>query len=154
MFTLLRRAAAIVVLSICAPALGAVAADSTTTIQLRDAHARIMPGAQVGAAYVRITNAGKEPDRLTAVSTPIAGKAEIHSMTDDNGVMKMRPVADVIEVKPGETVELKPGGLHIMLTDLKSAPKPGESIPLTLIFQKAGAQTVTATVDKPVGHGH
>jgi len=146
---LLRAAVAAAFLALTCPA--AFAADPGITLQ--DAHLRVMPGAKVGAAYVRIANTGKEPDRLVAVSTPIAGKAELHSVTDDNGVMKMRP-ADSIDVKPGETIELKPGGLHIMLMNLKSTPKPGDTIPLTLTFQKAGAQSVTATVDKPAGHGH
>jgi len=146
---LLRAAAFAGLLSILCPAVHA--ADSA--IQLQDAHARVMPGAKVGAAYVRIVNTSKEPDRLVAVSTPIAGMAELHSVTDDNGVMKMRPV-EGIDLKPGETVELKPGGLHIMLMDLKSAPKPGDSVSLTLTFQKAGAKSVTAIVDKPAGHGH
>lgn len=129
-----------------------VAQAADTNIALQDAHARIMPGAKVGAAYLRITN-DKEPDRLIAVSTPIAGKAELHSVTDDNGVMKMRPV-DGIALKSGETVELKPGGLHIMLMDIKGDPKPGDTFPLTLTFEKAGAKSVSASVDKPTGHGH
>lgn len=122
-------------------------------IEIHDAHARIMPGAKVGAAYLRIANAGKEADRLVAVSTPVAGKAELHSVTDDNGVMKMRPV-DGIAVKPGQTVELKPGGLHIMLMDVQGGLKPGDTFALTLTFEKAGAKSVSASVDKPVGHGH
>lgn len=131
-----------------------VQADTKTdAIEIHDAHARIMPGAKVGAAYLRIANAGKEPDRLIAVSTPIASKAELHSVTDDNGVMKMRPV-DGIALKPGETVELKPGGLHIMLTGVQGGLKPGDTFPLTLMFEKAGAKSVSASVDKPAGHGH
>jgi copper(I)-binding protein len=122
-------------------------------IEIRDVHARIMPGAKVGAAYLRIANAGKEADRLVAVSTPVAGKAALHSVTDDNGVMKMRPV-DGIAVKPGQTVELKPGGLHIMLMDVQGGLKPGDTFPLTLTFEKAGPKSVSASVDKPAGHGH
>jgi len=148
--SLLRVAVAAAFLSIASPA--AHAAD--TGIAVQDAHARVMPGAKVGAAYVRIANNGKEPDRLVAVSTPIAGMAELHTMTTDNGVMKMRPLEGGIEVKPGETVELKPGGLHIMLMDLKSIPKPGDAFPLILTFQNAGAISTTAKVDKPAGQGH
>ena len=131
--------------------LAAYAADAD--IALQNAHARIMPGAKVGAAYLTITNVGKESDRLLAVSAPIAGKAMLHSLTDDNGVMKMRPM-DGIALKPGETVELKPGGLHIMLMDVQGGLKPGDTFPLTLTFEKAGARSVSASVDKPAGHGH
>ncbi len=144
-----RAAVAAAFLTIICPA--AYAADANITLQ--DAHARIMPGAKVGAAYLLITNAGKAPDRLVAVSTPVAGKAELHSVTNDNGVMKMRPV-DGLTLKPGETVELKPGGLHIMLMEVQGGLKPGDTVPLTLTFEKAGAKSVSASVDKPAGHGH
>lgn len=147
----MRAAFAAAFLVVFGPA--AQADTKTGAIEIQDVHARIMPGAKVGAAYLRIANAGKEADRLVAVSTPVAGKAELHSVTDDNGVMKMRPV-DGIAVKPGQTVELKPGGLHIMLTDVQGGLKPGDTFPLTLTFEKAGAKSVSASVDKPAGHGH
>lgn len=129
----------------------AQAADANITIQ--DAHARVMPGAKVGAVYLRITNDGKEPDRLLSASTSVAGKAKLHSVTNDNGVMKMRPV-DGIALKPGETVELKPGGLHIMLTEVQGGLKPGATFPVTLTFEKAGAKSVSVSIDKPEGQGH
>ncbi|MHB1218489.1 MAG: copper chaperone PCu(A)C [Alphaproteobacteria bacterium] len=147
----MRTALAALFLVVLSPT--AQAADTKAgAIEIHDAHARIMPGAKMGAAYLRITNASKETDRLVAVSTPVAGKAELHSVTDDNGVMKMRPV-DGVAVKPGQTVELKPGGLHIMLTDVQGGLKPGDTVPLTLTFEKAGAKSVSASVDKPAGHG-
>jgi periplasmic copper chaperone A len=148
----IRAAVAAAFLAIVCPAVQAADAKPGV-IKIQDVHARIMPGAKVGAAYLRITNDGKEPDRLLTVSTPVAAKAELHSVTDDNGVMKMRPV-DGIALKPGETVELKPGGLHIMLMDIQSGLKPGDTFPLTLTFEKAGAKSVSASVDKPTGHGH
>ncbi|MCX7356214.1 MAG: copper chaperone PCu(A)C [Alphaproteobacteria bacterium] len=126
------------------------AADANITLQ--DAHAQIVFGAKVGAAYLRVTNGSTEPDRLVAVSTPMASKAELHSVIDDNGVMKMRLV-EGIALKPGETVELKPGGLHVMLMDIQPGLKPGDTIPLTLTFEKAGVKSVSASVDKPA-HGH
>lgn len=148
----IRAAAAAALLAVMCPAIQA-ADTKTAAIEIEDAHARIVPGAKVGSAYLRIVNAGKEPDRLVAVSTPMAGKAELHSVTDDNGVMKMRRV-DGIAVKPGETVELKPGVLHIMLMDVRAGIKPGDTVPLTLTFERAGAKSVSAPVDKPAGHGH
>lgn len=150
MATLSIRAAIAAVFLVIA-SLAAQAADANITLQ--NAHARIMPGAKVGAAYLTVMNDGKEPDRLLTISTPIAGKAELHSVTDDDGVMKMRPV-DGIALKPGQAVELKPGGLHIMLMDIQGRLKPGDTFPLTLTFEKAGAKSVSASVDKPTGHGH
>src|ERR1700686_4764861 len=82
---------------------------------------RALPkGATVAAGYMKIKNTGTEPDRLGGGSTPVAGSFEIHEMTMDKGVMKMRPLASGLEIKPGQTVELKPGSLfHVMMKDLK-----------------------------------
>src|ERR1700732_5568754 len=76
-------------------------------------------GATVAAGYLKVKNTGTEPDRLVGGSTPVAGKFEIHEMTMDKGVMRMRPLTAGIEIKPGETVELKPSGTHIMMMDVK-----------------------------------
>jgi periplasmic copper chaperone A len=122
--------------------------------------ARATPGnAQTGAAYLSITNTGTAPDRLLSVSSTVAEKAELHENKTENGIMKMRPKAPVA-FKPGETVTLKPGGDHLMLMGLKQPLKEGDSITLTLIFEKAGAVQVTARVAKvgamgagEMGHG-
>jgi copper(I)-binding protein len=103
--------------------------------------------AKTGAAYFTIVNAGASDDRLIAASSPIAEKSELHATIDDNGVMKMRPLV-AIAVKAGERVELKPGGMHLMLTGLKAPLKVGQSFPLTLTFEKAGPVTVTVGVEK------
>jgi copper(I)-binding protein len=103
--------------------------------------------AKTGAAYFTIVNTGTSDDRLIAASSPIAEKAELHSTIDDKGVMRMRPLA-AIEVKAGGRVELKPGGMHLMLTGLKAPLKVGQSFPLTLTFEKAGAVAVTVSVEK------
>ena len=95
-------------------------------------------GAKVAAGYMTIENKGTTPDRLIAVSSDIAGKAQIHEMTMEGGVMKMRPVEQGIEIAPGQTVKLAPNGYHIMLMDLKQPPKEGESFSGTLVFEKAG----------------
>jgi len=117
-----------------------------TGIKVTDAWARAMPGgAQTAAAYVTITSTSA--DRLTGVSTPAAQKAELHTMTMDNGVMKMRQV-DGIDLPAGKTVALKPGGYHIMLMGLAQPLKEGQTFPLTLTFQKAGTQQVTVAVQK------
>lgn len=144
----------ITLVAICMTAFFSAAAAQDKGIEIERAHARIIPANRMGAVYLTIVNGTKETDRLVSASTPMAGTAELHTTTTDNGVMKMRPVENGIVVKPGESAELKPGGLHIMLMNLKSTPKPGESFPLTLTFQKAGAVATTVTVDKPAGHGH
>jgi periplasmic copper chaperone A len=78
--------------------------------------ARATPkGAEVGAGYLKITNTGKEADRLMGGSLPVATSVEVHQMTMSDGVMKMRKVDNGLEIKPGKTVELKPGGYHLML---------------------------------------
>jgi periplasmic copper chaperone A len=130
----------------CGIAFSATAQQSGITVS--DAWARAMPpGAKAGAAYVTVTNNGTAPDRLVGASTPVAGKAQLHTMTDDNGVMKMRPV-DAIELKPGASVTLKPGGYHVMLFDVKQPLSAGQSFPLTLTFEKAGPVETKVTVAK------
>ncbi|MFZ2003988.1 MAG: copper chaperone PCu(A)C [Stellaceae bacterium] len=115
-------------------------------IKITDAWARATPGgAQTAAAYVTIESSAG--DRLTGVSTPVAQKADIHEMTMDGNVMKMRPV-DGIDLPAGKPVTLKPGGYHIMLTSLAKPLQQGQSFPLTLDFAKAGPRQVTVNVEK------
>jgi periplasmic copper chaperone A len=103
-------------------------------------------GASTGAGYLTVTSAATAPDRLTCASTDAATKCEIHSMTMEGGVMKMRPVEGGVEIKPGETVTLKPGSLHMMFVDLKHPLEPGKTVEVTLQFAKAG----TVKVELPV----
>jgi hypothetical protein len=98
-----------------------------------------------GAAYFTVRNDGDAPDKLVGVSTPAAGKAELHMMSMDGNVMKMRGV-DEVAVAPHGTAELKPGGMHVMLMELKAPLKQGETFPLTLKFEKAGNVSVTVAV--------
>ena len=104
-------------------------------------------GASTGAAYMTITNNGKTPDRVNCVSSDASAECQIHSMTMDNGVMVMRPVEGGVEIKPGETVTLKPGGLHMMLLKIKHPLEQGNSLKATLKFDSAG----TVQVDYPIG---
>ncbi len=85
---------------------------------------------------------------MLAASTPIAAQVGPHKMTNDNGVMRMRPL-DAVEVKAGGRTELKPGGIHFMLTGLKAPLKEGQNFPLTLTFEKAGVIETTVPVEKP-----
>ena len=99
-------------------------------------------GAKVGAGYLRITNTGSEADRLTGASMPLAARGEVHEMTMQNGVMHMAAVAGGVAIPPGKTVELKPGGFHLMFLALKGALKQGQTLGVTLTFEKAGSVTV------------
>ncbi|MDO8980006.1 MAG: DUF1775 domain-containing protein [Afipia sp.] len=95
-------------------------------------------GAKIAGGYLKITNNGKSPDRLVGAVTASADRVEIHEMSMTDGVMKMRPLTDGLIVKPGETVELKPGGFHMMFMDIKQQLKQGDTLKATLTFEKAG----------------
>jgi periplasmic copper chaperone A len=107
-------------------------------------------GASVAAGYMTIKNTGTEPDRLTGASAAVAGKVEVHEMTMDKGVMRMRPLASGLEIKPGQTVELKPTSFHLMLMNLKGPIQRGKPFKATLMFAKAGPVAVEFAVE-PVG---
>jgi periplasmic copper chaperone A len=128
--------------------MAAAAADyNVGSIHISQPWARATPkGASAGAAYMTITNNGNTPDRVNCVSSDISAKCQIHSMTMENGVMKMRPLEGGLEIKPGETVMLKPSSFHVMLTDLKAPLEKGKTTEVTLQFQKAG----TVKIDVPV----
>ena len=95
-------------------------------------------GAKVAAGYMKITNTGKEADRLIGGTIDHAGRFEVHEMTMVDNVMRMRPLPNGLEIKPGETVELKPGGYHIMGLDLQGGYAEGQTVKGTLKFEKAG----------------
>jgi periplasmic copper chaperone A len=107
-------------------------------------------GAQIAGGYLKITNNGKDADRLTGGSFPNAARFEIHEMKTEGGVMTMRPVAGGLEIKPGETVEFKPGGYHLMFMGLKGSLKEGQTVKGTLVFEKAGTLAVEYRVG-PIG---
>ena len=110
--------------------------------------ARATPkGAAVGVGYMTITNNGSAPDRLSGGVSDVSNRFEIHEMTMDNGVMRMRPIAKGIEIKPGQSVELKPGGNHVMFVGLKKPFAQGEHVKATLAFEKAGKVDVDFTVE-------
>jgi periplasmic copper chaperone A len=117
-------------------------------------------GARVAGGFMRITNQGQSPDRLIGGSTAFAKRLEVHEMAVVDGVMRMRELTAGIEIKPGQTVELKPGGLHVMFMELVERPKAGESRKTTLVFEKAGKVEIDMTVTPlgnrapAKGHGH
>ena len=103
-------------------------------------------GAPVGGGYMIISNGGDTSDRLIDGTSDASNRCEIHEMRMDNGVMKMRPVAGGIEIKPGQTIEFKPGGYHVMFVGLKKPFERGQHVKATLHFEKAG----NVAVDFPV----
>lgn len=116
-------------------------------------------GAKIAGGYLTIENKGTAPDRLTAASGDIAGKVEIHEMAMNNGVMTMRPLEKGLEIEPGKTVKLAPGGYHLMLMELKNPLRQGEKVPLELQFEKAGKVAVSLDVQGvgaqgPAAAGH
>jgi copper(I)-binding protein len=103
-------------------------------------------GARIAGGYLKITNNGTTPDRFVGVKSDPTDHVEIHEMSMSDGVMKMRPLPNGLEIKPGETVELKSGGYHLMFMDLKQPLKPGDTFKATLQFEKAGTLDVNFSV--------
>lgn len=110
------------------------------------------PRARTGAAYVTLENSGSGSDTLVSVSTPVAGRADLHTTIKDGDIMRMRAV-ERIEVGPKAMVALQPGGVHIMLMDLKQPLKKGATFPMTLVFEKAGETTVEVAVQSIAAKG-
>ena len=138
----------------CAAALLALSGGSSQAQEVKAGDLVIMQpwsratpgGAKIAGGYLTIENKGTAPDRLTAASGDIAGKVEIHEMAMNNGVMTMRPLEKGLEIEPGKTVKLAPGGYHLMLMELKNPLKQGEKVPLELQFEKAGKVAVSLDV--------
>jgi periplasmic copper chaperone A len=132
------------------PLLGgqAAAADyKVGSLDITQPWARATPkGASTGAAYLTVSNSGSQTERLSCASSAAAAKCQIHEMAVDNGVMKMRPVEGGLEIKPGQTVTLKPGGYHLMLDGLKAPLKTGDKLEATLTASGGGS----VNVDFPV----
>ena len=101
-----------------------------------------LPNAPVGGGFLSITNNGAEDDVLVSASAPIAAQTQLHEMSVEDGVMRMHEVEGGIPVPAGTTVTLSPGGLHIMFMGLTGAIVEGETVPVTLTFEKAGTVTI------------
>jgi copper(I)-binding protein len=129
-------------------------------VTVKDAWVRApAPGQKVAAAYMELVSRGNSMV-LIGIASPVAGRAEVHSTTVEDGVIKMRPAGN-IELPAGEPVKLAPGGLHVMLMDLKQPLKPGDKVPLALTVQRADLTSrsvfavqaeVRAAVDAKVHH--
>jgi hypothetical protein len=131
-------------------ALFAAAAQAQTTV--KDPWVRgTVANQKATGMFAQLTSAGG--GKLVAVSSPLAGIVEIHEMAMDGNVMKMRAVP-VLDLPAGKTVELKPGGYHVMLIDLKKELKAGDTVPLTLVVEGADKKRETIEVKavvKPLG---
>jgi len=127
--------------------LAATVARAETTVT--DAWARgTVPNQPASGAFMKITST--DGGKLVSASSPLAGLVEVHRMTMDGNVMKMAPVAGGLDLPAGQVVELKPGGYHVMLMQLKQQLKAGETVPVTLTIEHAGGGTETVEVDAPV----
>jgi copper(I)-binding protein len=131
----------------CLSAASAQARDySIDSIRIMNPWSRATAAAGANAVgYLTLTNDGSKPDRLTAASCPVAKSTELHSDTNVNGVMRMRP-ADGIDIAPGQTVKLTPNGLHLMLMGTNQRLARGSTISCTLQFQSAGSVEVEFAV--------
>jgi len=140
---------AILVAGVCAWLAASARAEEVRAgdLVITQAWSRATPGgAKVGGGYLTIENKGATADRLIGGSADIAGKVQVHEMAMNNGVMTMRPVDKGLTIEPGKTVKLAPGGLHLMLLDLKSPLKQGDKVPLTLEFERAGKVSLSLEV--------
>ncbi len=104
-----------------------------------------LQGARAGAIYLKIRNNGNAPDQLLGAESPVAQRMMLHESKDSGGVMKMLSRSSV-EIPPHDGVELKPMGIHLMATGLKSAPKKAATFPILLKFTRAGTVTVDVIV--------
>lgn len=139
---------AVACLSLIAAVVVPSAAPAADAIRVIEPWARAtVPGQKVGGVYMEIVSS--RDARLTGVASPLAGAAEVHSMTMDGGTMKMR-VVEALDLPAGRPVKLAPGGYHVMLFDLKKPLVAGTKVPLTLIIEDAGKRVhkiaVTAIV--------
>jgi periplasmic copper chaperone A len=132
---------------LAAASIAACAQAAKTSIVIEDPYARATPaGALSGVVYMTLENKTNAADRLTGASSDVAAQVQIHEMSMVNGVMQMRQIADGLPIPAGESVALKPGGYHVMLIGLRKQLAAGETLPLTLTFEKAGNISVTVPI--------
>jgi copper(I)-binding protein len=129
------------------------------TLQILHPWTRATPGgAQAGGGFMKLVNTGAAPDRVVSARSPAADKVEIHEMKMDGNIMRMRELEKGLEVPAGGTVELKPGGYHIMFMGLKAPFAAKTRVPLTLVFEKAGTIELELDVEAmgaaQPGHRH
>lgn len=121
----------------------------TQGIEVQDAWIRVTPS-PVLAGYLVVTQHGVEPDRLTAITSARFGRIEMHEVSHDGGVMRMRALRQGVALNPGQAVTFAPGGNHLMLFEAKPAVQAGDTVELTLQFEKSPPRKVQAAV-RPSG---
>ena len=104
------------------------------------------PGARIGVGFMQLRNSGSTAERVVGASSPVSGRVEMHVTTREGDVVTMRQVKS-FAIPPGGVFELKPGGAHLMLTDLRRPLKQGERVPLTLQLEKGGELRFDLTVE-------
>lgn len=139
-----------ILLGACRAAAPTPTPKPSASLRVEDAWARPSPAmANAGAAYLRIVNTGSAPDALVGAEAPdVAGTVEMHETAMEGGMARMH-AAHRFEVPAGGTLDMKPGGKHIMLLNLKRELKPGDRFTLTLKFERAGTVQVTVEVRAP-----
>ena len=134
-----------------------IASPAVAQITVADAWTRATaPGAKIAAGYMTIRNAGKAPDKLVSASSPAAEKVETHVTVKDGEIFRMREVK-AYDIPAGGSFELKPGGAHLMLVNVKAPLKEGDKVPLTLRFERAGEVKTQLQVGRLTDtgkHGH
>jgi copper(I)-binding protein len=157
---LIHRLAIAIAIALSAAALAAQARDyKLGTLEIAEPWSRATPlTAQAAGGFLAITNRGPTADRLIAARSGVADKVEIHEMKMEGSVMRMRELEAGLAIPPGATVELRPGGFHIMFMGLKAPFAKDTTVPVTLVFEKAGAIDVEFTVQamgaQPPAAGH
>ncbi|MBB3949299.1 copper chaperone PCu(A)C [Aureimonas jatrophae] len=127
---------------------------AATSVTAEGGYARAMlPGAKVGGGYLTVTNLGAEPDRLVSATSPRAGEVSIHESSMENGVMRMREATGGLAVPAGGSLQLEPSGAHLMFENVAQPFREGESVPVTLRFERGGEVAMTLIVGAPNAAG-
>ena len=143
------RAALILAIAMLAAACGAPSTQDMPDIQVQDAWAAPTPGGvEVSAGYLTIVNDTGADDRLMSATSPRAERVELHDVTFEGSVMRMRPVEGGLAVPAGTMVALEPGGQHLMFHGVRAPFAEGERIPVTLTFAEAGEVSVELPVQR------
>lgn len=157
-FRYFRFMAAAVCLTILSPGTGVAQEATKGDLHITQGQLRVILKSRPAAGFLSIANKGSEPDRLVAAETDEARRIELHGHSIENGIMKMRAL-DAIDIPANGSAELKTGGYHLMVFGLKHASRPGDTLAVTLVFERNGRVDVTLPVTKPgdgmnmQGHG-
>lgn len=145
-----RRLLPLCILSLWMTTLATIA-DSAESIRVTHAWARATaPGQTVGAGYLTLDNPSRTEDRLIAITSPVAREAQLHTMTMDGGIMRMRPIEGGLPIPAGGRVTLEPGGAHLMFVALNAPLVSGTTFPVILRFARAGELRTEFRVE-PIG---